>query len=334
MVSKTIVPPGTVGSNPTPSAHFLGHPRGASRFARGAVAVTAIAAVALAACADDGSEGASTPDTAAETAAEPPYDVTTREMTFVDQDRDRTLVTTIHAPVGAPPVPLIAFSHGYDGHPRKFSQLFTAWAEAGYVVAAPAFPLTNDEAPGPSIVSDVANQPADVRFVIDEVLALNDDPDDALSETIDPNHIGAAGLSLGGWTTYGISYNSCCRDERIDAVITMSAIFGGFDGGVYDVSGLPLMIIYGTADPIAAGSPDMYVEAAPPKYLVTITGGTHAAPFEDDPAPADDAVRSMTIDFWNAYLAEQPSSFDQLVRDAQVPGLTELEFDEGPEPRG
>jgi len=290
--------------------------------------VVVLGAVAGSACGDDGGGSSSTPDTnGSETAAAPPFEVMTRTVTFVDDHRDRTLATTIHSPVDVPgPVPLIAFAHGNDGHPRKFSQLLTAWAEAGYVVAAPAFPLTNDEAPGPSVFSDVANQPADVRFVIDEMLALNDDPDDALFETIDPEHIGAGGLSLGGWTTYGVTYNSCCRDDRIDAALAMSAIFGTFEGGDYDVSGVPLLIIYGTADPIAAGSPDVYVEAAPPKYLVTIVGGTHAAPFEDDPDPADGIVRTVTIDFWDAYLSGRPGALEALVADARVPGATELEF--------
>jgi predicted dienelactone hydrolase len=321
MVSKTIVPSGTVGSNPTPSAM--------NRF--GALLVLAGVSFGAIACGDDGAGSGPAPDdTGGEVAAARPYDTAVVEETFVDRARGRTLVTKIHYPTNAPgPVPLIAFSHGSDGHPRKFTQLLTAWAEAGYVVAAPVFPLTNDLAPGPSVVTDVANQPADVEFVIDGVLALNDDPDNPVVGLIDPERIGVGGLSLGGWTTYGIAFNSCCRDDRVDAAMVMSAIFGGFEDGSYDVSGVPLMILYGTADPIAAGSPDVYLRAEPPKYLVTIIGGTHAAPFEDDPAPADATVRAVTTDFWDLYLTDRSAALDDLIADAQVPGLTEFEFDAG-----
>jgi dienelactone hydrolase len=341
MVSKTIVPPGTVGSNPTPSAlhrlwaSYRGR-RDPCTTPRHLVKVCSItflvllgSAIGGLACDAGGTGGRATlAGSIEEPASEPPYETFTREETFFDGRRDRTLVTTIHYPVDAPaPVPLIAFSHGRNGHPRKFSQLFATWAEAGYVVAAPAFPLTNDEAPGDPVIGDVVNQPADVRLVIDEMLALNDDPDDALFGAIDPEHIGAAGLSIGGWTTYGVTYHPCCRDDRIDAAIAMSALIGGFDGGQYDISGVPLLIIYGTSDPIAAGSPEVYVRAEPPKYLVTIIGGTHAAPFEDDPAPADETVRVVTTDFWDAYLSERPGALDDLVAAAPVAGLTELEYD-------
>jgi predicted dienelactone hydrolase len=246
------------------------------------------------------------------------------EETFVDDARDRTLVTTIHYPVDAPgPVPLIVFAHGRNGHPRKFSQLLSTWAEAGYVVAAPAFPLTNDEAPGEPVDADVANQPADVSFVIDEMLRLDDGP---LTDAIDAEQIGVGGLSYGGWTTYGVTFNSCCRDDRIDAAIVMSAIFGDFEGGAYDLSGVPLLILYGTADPVAASAPDVYVRAEAPKYIVTIIGGTHSAPFEDDPAPADAIVERVTTDFWDAYLSDRRGALDALVAGAEVPGLTELEY--------
>ena len=43
-------------------------------------------------------------------------------------------------PRGKGPFPLIVFAHGSAGHPEKFTKLFSSWAAAGYIVAAPAFP--------------------------------------------------------------------------------------------------------------------------------------------------------------------------------------------------
>lgn len=105
-----------------------------------------------------------------------------RTETFVDPTKetdppigtpDRTLVTTIRFPETGGPYPLIVLAHGFNGHPRKFTELTEAWAKAGYVVAAPAFPLTNDELVVPRVVADYKNQPADVSFVVDQLLELS-----------------------------------------------------------------------------------------------------------------------------------------------------------------
>jgi len=100
------------------------------------------------------------------------------------------------------PFPLIVFAHGFAGHPDKFTKLFAAWAAGGYVVAAPAFPLTNDHVTIDG--GDAVNQPADVSFVLDEVLALGKRRGSRLFHAVKRSRIGAAGLSLGGVTTYSV----------------------------------------------------------------------------------------------------------------------------------
>jgi hypothetical protein len=102
--------------------------------------------------------------------------------TFVDTTRptvpsvgptlpSRTLATAIYRPNRHGQFPLIVFAHGASGHPVKFTKLFSAWADAGYVVAAPAFPLTNDHAASQNL-GDLAQQPGDMSFVLDHVLAI------------------------------------------------------------------------------------------------------------------------------------------------------------------
>src|SRR3954454_20884127 len=86
-----------------------------------------------------------------------------------DSARERALPTTVYVPRAGANAPLIVFGHGAWGHPRKFTRLFAHWADAGYVVAGPSFPHTNDEDPPPYLLDDVVNQPADVSFVIDEL---------------------------------------------------------------------------------------------------------------------------------------------------------------------
>jgi dienelactone hydrolase len=121
--------------------------------------------------------------------------------------------------------PLIVFSHGMAGHPRKFEDLYGAWAAAGYVVAAPVFPLSNDGAQGSfTNTFDVINQPGDVSFVLDELLARAADSESELAGRLDESRIGTAGLSAGGWTTYQVGVNQPIRDTRFSAAIVLDGV--------------------------------------------------------------------------------------------------------------
>jgi len=95
------------------------------------------------------------------------FAVGVRVVRLVDRTRrigaePRTLVTVVRYPaLGAPsaadrpdapaaraagPFPLVVFAHGYQLGPDTYARLLRAWARAGYVVAAPAFPRTHASA--------------------------------------------------------------------------------------------------------------------------------------------------------------------------------------------
>ena len=143
-------------------------------------------------------------------------------VTFVDHSRAtpangdqpelpyRTLATTIwypargngttSAPVqgAAPdrsggPYPLIVFAHGLGATPQSYAALLGRWAAAGYVVAAPRFPLTSTNAPGGLNPGDVFNQPGDLSYVITSVLQASAESNGTLSGLVDPHEIGVAG---------------------------------------------------------------------------------------------------------------------------------------------
>jgi len=222
----------------------------------------------------------------------------TRVVTLADLARDgRTVETTITYQAGSDAVPLVVLAHGSNGHPSKFTQLMGAWAEAGYVVAAPAFPAGSSK-----------DQVADMTFVIDEVLAMSRDEADPLFGLVDTRHIGAAGLSLGGGTVYALVYNTCCRDKRVDAVVLMSTIRIQIRGSKEKFPELPAMLIAGDADPISRVTESVYELLSPPKWKVVLFGGTHSGPFEDTPDPADQVVRDITTEFWNLSLKNDARS--------------------------
>jgi predicted dienelactone hydrolase len=110
----------------------------------------------------------------------------------------RSFDTVIRYPVGLPgPFPLIVFGHGYNVTPAPYHDLLDAWARAGYVVAAPIFPLENANAPGGANENDLPNQPEDMSLVISS-LTRPPTPDAArIAGLVNPSEIAVAGQSDG-----------------------------------------------------------------------------------------------------------------------------------------
>jgi dienelactone hydrolase len=241
----------------------------------------------------------------------------------------RDLPTTVYLPSGSGPAPLVVFSHGLGGSPKKFTRLHTAWAEAGYVVAAPQFPLTSDANPDHGAeVGDLVNQPADVSFVLDEMLAAAADPASQLAGRIDPDHVGAAGLSLGGATTYGVIFNDCCADPRFSAAMIMAGAVLVYTGTNDYSRDIPTLVFHGDDDlalryELGRNGWDVLPS---PTWLVTLLGAPHAPPFEDAVTPWDDAVIVSSTAFWDATLGADPAGLARMTDTiAGVPDLAVIE---------
>jgi dienelactone hydrolase len=299
--------------------------------------VIGVAFVALAACGggDDGASGAP-PTTAAPAPPEAPFEVAVVTETFVDPSRttdataetpalpDRTIVTRISHPTSGGPYPLVVMSHGATGHPDELEETAPMWAAEGFVVAQPAFPLTNREAPdGFGSAGDVVNQPGDVSFVIDQVLAAGDDPTSPLHGLVDPEAIGVVGHSLGGATTYAVTYDTAMGDDRIDAAVVFAGLLLPMPGGGFDFTGgPPLLILHGDADDVPIGlSADAYSQAVSPKWFVTLLGAGHVPAFTDAESPHDDLVNDTVLAFLHGTLdgdAEALASVSDVATDPEL----------------
>jgi dienelactone hydrolase len=280
------------------------------------------AALAIAGCA--GSGGGDPAPTATPTSISPaeaytyeravnrgPHAVGTLTLDLVDSSRptmpnrdapgsdERSLPTDVWYPAAsdgraaavnaeAAPYPLIIWSHGFSSLPQLTQSLLSHIASHGYIVAAPAFPLTRLRAPGGANFEDTFNQAGDVSFVIDEMLRRNDDEASPLHLAIDQERIGAMGHSGGGFTTLLALYGSD-RDERIDAAVPISASACFLAESHFGRNDAPVMFIAGTADRLFTidGLRYAYENALPPRFWVSIN---HANDIRSTGVDLDDAV--------------------------------------------
>jgi predicted dienelactone hydrolase len=181
------------------------------------------------------------------------------------------------APVADGRFPVLEFSHGVTASGPVYAPFLAPIVQAGYVVAAPTFPLTSG-AGAWSDLSDYVNQPADVSFVLDNVLGLDTKTGDPLDGHLATHEVAVAGHSLGAMTTYGFA-NSCCAEPRAKAMIAMSGVEPPFPGGDYThpPKGLPALLIHGTADGTVPyrGSTAAFANLTAPRAFLTFPGASH-----------------------------------------------------------
>jgi predicted dienelactone hydrolase len=259
--------------------------------------------------------------------------VATRTLSLVDRSRSialpdgrivpRPVTTYLRYPAsGDGPWPLIVFGHGYAATPGIYAHLLQAWALAGYVVAAPLFPLGNAHAPGGPDEADIVNQPRDLSFVITQLLAASAAPG-ALHGLVDPARIAVAGQSDGAETAFAAAYDAGFRDSRIDAAVILSGAQLPGVAFAFPRRAVPLLAVQGTAD--TTNPPHytyaFYAAAPRPKFLLKLPGAGHLPPYTTE-EPQRSVVERVTTAFLDHYL--RAGALGDIGEAAKAPGIATL----------
>jgi predicted dienelactone hydrolase len=213
----------------------------------------------------------------------------------------RALTTMVWYPNGpVTPRALILFAHGYSVGLTPYVRVCEMWARAGFVVAAPEFPLTDKAVAGAALdESDMVHQPADVSFVLTALLAANGTPGGRLSGMIDPQRIAVAGHSDGADTALDVTYLPGDRDPRIRAAMVDAPDPLPLPAGAAKVvSTVPLLLVHGDRDPIApySGSLRVLTQLSTPGWFLTLRGADHLSPIQG-PSQWTKTLDRVTTDF-------------------------------------
>jgi predicted dienelactone hydrolase len=206
--------------------------------------------------------------------------------------------------------PLVGYFHGATGHRREASELCTHLASHGYLVASPDF-TGNTMA---DMLADIAaagqgtprlapmdqcatDRPLDARFVLDQVLG-GAEPE--LADRVDGEHIGATGISFGGWTT--LALNSI--DRRPKASFPIVPAWGKGPVKTENLQALirlddwgrpvPTFVLAAERDALILidGLRDLHRQLAGPKHLAVLRGAGHLH-FSDNAEQGHEMLREM-----------------------------------------
>lgn len=207
---------------------------------------------------------------------------------------------------GDGPWPVVVFGHGFATTPFRYRRLLRAWAAAGYLVAAPVFPLGNANAPGGPNEDDIVNQPRDMSFVISRLLAASASPASPLSGVVDASRIAVAGQSDGAETAFATAYERPWHDPRVRAAVILSGAELGRHIRLVSRTA-PLLAVQGTADRInpPVYTLDLFRAADRPKFLLLLRHAGHLPPYTL-PGPRLAAVERVTIAFLDHVLRAGP----------------------------
>jgi dienelactone hydrolase len=293
----------------------------------------------------DPSPSASPTPAAAPLGAAGTFQVGQRNLTFTEPAHTsggghhvgpRSLLTKIRYPL-APgaggsqpptgPLPLVVFGPGFQYCSDTYDGLLSAWASAGYVVAAVDFPKTDCYTGAAANESDLINQPADMSFVISALLGISAGPNDLFSGRLNPNEVAAAGHSDGGDTVAALAANTCCTDHRLKAVAVLSgAVWPAMPGKYFTQGAPPMLFVQGSGDDVNPPSASIQLYRADPsraRYYLDLFGASHMGPYEGTNS-AEQIVAGTTLAFFDRFVLGQSGAAAAMEQDGTVSGASSL----------
>jgi len=177
--------------------------------------------------------------------------------------------------------PLLIFSHGNGGMRSQSTFWCDHMASHGYIVAAVDHTRNAcaTSYKGQVIPYDLEgrgqaaiDRPKDVSFLIDQLIAMNNDATSIFHGKVDHERIGVAGHSFGGFTAMA----ALTIDSRIDAIAPMAAVVPEFSSS----SSRPLLLFIATEDDTIdekgnRGARSYFEATDAPKYLVEMKNAGH-----------------------------------------------------------
>ncbi len=268
------------------------------------------------------------------------YSVNVRTVEAHDTARDRTFPVEIWQPTEHRRRPLVVFSHYSGGNRLVSSFLCTHLASHGYVVSAmdhsevvaPDLARKDRETKaerGARIDAIIASRRPDVTFLLDHLLARE-------NLEIDPDRIGLAGHSFGGWTVLATPD----VEPRVRSIVAMAP--GGASNpkpGMLPLTlkfkwsrDIPTLYLTGELDvsiPLD-GVYELFDRTPEPKRMFVLRRADHQH-FIDDVETAHEAIRAMTFPSEAAWIPEAMLPITELASGSQahtfVSGLTVAHFD-------
>ena len=248
--------------------------------------------------------------------------VGTRQITFVDTSRptqpfgaypgssSRRIPTTISYPSdGGGPFPLVVFIPGFGATGANYASLINRIAAAGYVVAAPAYPLLSGQPAGPTDVIGWDDLAPDTWFVTTQVLQLSSSGGAPLGGLVDPNRIAVAGHSDGAAIAFDVGYRPFKLDTRVRAVVSFATGLQYY--GPYQPNGRPILHMLSDQDvynPYGEAIAWDRANLQDPKVVLSLWNASHEGPFTNSADPHYELVVGMTIGWLDTVLKAHPEA--------------------------
>jgi dienelactone hydrolase len=253
----------------------------------------------------------------------------------------RTLITQLWYPAGPPsargPFPLLLFAPGFQQCADPYGDLLTAWASAGYLVAAVDFPHSDCRAGAAATEADMINQPDDMSYVLTRLLALSQQPGDVLSGLVNSRELAATGQSDGGDTVAALAANTCCADHRLAAVAVLSgAEWSPMPGRYFQAGAPPMLFVQGSADIVnpPETSRQLYdSDGNAARYYLDLFGADHTGPYWGT-SDVERIVARVSLAFFDHYVLGQRAALAAMTTDGDVRGAAAIVAAGRPVPDG